>query len=73
MLTNVLLYSAFTVPCMQKTHIHMQDDAPGISGISVSLNYTLNLFPAKREACSLGVSRLQLNLVRCSFFNINDV
>jgi len=46
-LTNVLLPGAFTVPCVQKTHAHVQDHAPGVFGIRDSLNH--NLFPARRK------------------------
>lgn len=62
----MLLYGAFTVPCMQKTQAYVQDDASGIFGIGVSLNYTL--LPAEKEVYISGVNHFQLNLVRGSFF-----
>lgn len=68
----MLLHSAFKIPCIHNTHTRVQDHAPGISGISASLN--CSLFPAKgkpydqvRIACSwVWFDALFLTITMCS-------
>lgn len=75
MLTNVLLYSAFTVPCVQQdSRLRAGSCTRNCWTLSfTALQYFTRKKKKKEEVCSLGVNCLQLNLVRCSFFNINDV
>lgn len=72
MLTNVLFYTAFTVPCVPKSYARVHDHAPGMSGISFSPNY--NFFQQKGRgvvqvwtACSsISLAALFLTLMMCN-------